>query len=152
MDHDGWHKSMAHFSTKCVSSPLNPQVLFYCGHYSHFGDWVLDIICRHNIQSFILRAGDYLNDQEKYNIPNTKFKNFYGNARMTLMRHHGTLNFSTPHMNSILVETWEIFKLSYITTTQKYFNKTHTPPPPPSNKSCHKQQSFSCRYSTVKQR
>ena len=41
------------------------------------------------------------------------------------MRHHETLEFTPAHINYILVETWEAFKLSSKTITQKYFNKTH---------------------------
>ena len=66
--------------------------------------------------------------QTNNNDPNMKLKNVDGNARMNWMSHHGTLKFTPTHMNSILVETWEAFKLSSATITQKYFNKTHLLP------------------------
>ena len=49
----------------------------------------------------------------------------YGHERMKWMINHGTLNFTPSHMNDVLVETWEAFKLSSDTTAQEDFNKTH---------------------------
>ena len=51
-------------------------------------------------------------------------KNFYVDARMNWMRHHGTLKFITAHMNSVLIEIREDFKLSSMTITHKFFKKT----------------------------
>ena len=99
MDHDGWHKFMAHFTSMCCSSHLNPQVIFYYGHGSYFDDRALYIFCIQNIQYFILKAGDFVHDYPNNNSQNTKIKNFYGNARMNWTRYHGTLKFSPPHMN-----------------------------------------------------
>ena len=123
---------MAHFASMCCSSPLNLQVLFYDGHDNHFDDRSLNILRRHNIQYFILKADDSVHDQSNDNGPKMNLKNFYGNARMNWMRHHGTLKFILPHMNNILVETWVAFKLSSVTITHKYSKNTHiltlTPP------------------------
>ena len=57
-----------------------------------------------NIQSLILKAGDYVNYQPNYYGPNMKLKNFYGNSRMNWMRHHGTIKCTPANMNSVLVE------------------------------------------------
>ena len=76
MDRDDWHKSMAHFPSMCSSSALNPQVLFYDGRVSHFHDRALHILCRHNIQYFILKSGDYVHEQPNDNGPNMKLMNF----------------------------------------------------------------------------
>ena len=35
---DGWHKSIAHFSSIHCFSPINTQVIFYDGNDSHFDD------------------------------------------------------------------------------------------------------------------
>ena len=142
MDHDGWNKAMYHFPSMCFSSPLNTQVLFYDGHASHFDDKEFNIIHRHNIQSFILNAGNSMDDQPNNNGPNTNLKNLHGNARMKWMRHHKTLKFSPPHANSFRVETWEAFKLSSAKTTQKYIRKT--PPPPLPTGHWQKPPSLSC--------
>ena len=130
MDCDVWHKSMSRFPSMCCSSPLNPQVLFYDVHSRHFDDRALYILCKHNIQSFILKSGDYVHDQPNNNGPNMELNNFYGNARMNCMIHHRKLKFTLPHINSVLIETWEAFKLSSATITHKAVKKT--PPPPPS--------------------
>ena len=100
-------------------------MLFYDVHDIHFDDRALDIIRKHSIQYFILKSGDYVHDQPNHNGTNMKINSFYGNSRINWMRHHETLEFTPAHINYILVETWEAFKLSSKTITQKYFNKTH---------------------------
>ena len=84
---------MAHFTFMCCSSPLNLEVLFYGGHGTHFDDNSLNILSGHNIQSFLLKAGDYMHDHQNSNGQKTKFKNFYGNAIINWMRHNITLRF-----------------------------------------------------------
>ena len=69
-----------------------------------------------------------MHDQPNDNVLKMKLKNFYGNEIIKWMIHHGTLKFTPPHMNSVLVETWEDFKPSSATITQKYFKKTNFPP------------------------
>ena len=135
MGRDGRHKYMAHFPSMCCSSPLHPKVLFYDGHESHFDIFdnrSLYIIQRHHIQSFVLNLGDSVHYQPNGNGQNLKLKNLYANLRMNWMRNHGTLNFTLPHMNYVLVEKWEAFKISSKKITHKSFNKTHLlliPPP-----------------------
>ena len=94
---------MSHFQSMCCHSPINTQVLFYDVHDSYFDNRALDILCRHNIQYFILKEGGYVNDQPNNNSPNTNHNNFYGNTIMNCIRHNGTLKFTPTHMNSILV-------------------------------------------------
>ena len=43
------------------------------------------------------------------------------------MSHYVTLKFTQPHINYVLVETWEAFKLSSTTISQRYFEKTNLP-------------------------
>ena len=142
MDRDGWHKSMSHFASMCCSYPLNTQGLFYDDHESHFDDRELYILCTHNIQCFILRAGEYVHDQPNNNSPNMNIKNLYGNARMNWMRHHGTLKSKPPQNNYVLVETWESFIISSTTITYTHLKNTHILPLPtrywhqPPNLSC----------------
>ena len=102
----GWHKFMSHFASNCLFSPLNNEVLFYNVHDRHFYDSSLDILCKYNIQSFILKAGDSVHDQPNYNVTNMTLKNMYVNAIINCMRKHGTLKFALAHMNSVLVATW----------------------------------------------
>ena len=128
MDYDGCHKFMAHFPSMCCSSPLNSQVLFYDGHGRNIDDREFDILHRQHIQYFTLNSGDYVHYQPNNNDPNTKFNILYGNARMNCMEHHGNLKFTPSCMNSVLVETWEAFKISSTTITQKDFKNTHLLP------------------------
>ena len=78
-------------------------MLFYDGHDSHFDDRKFGILRRHNIHYLILKAGDYVHDQEKNTGKNTKLKNLYGNEIMNWVRHHGTLKFTPTYMNYVLV-------------------------------------------------
>ena len=128
MDRGSWHKSMSHFSFVCFYFPLNTQVLLYYGHDSHFGGRVLEILRRHNIYYFILKAGYSVHDQPNDNGKNMKLNNLYGNAIMNWMIHHVTLKFTSSQMNYVLVETWEAFKISSATITHKAFKNTHILP------------------------
>ena len=128
MDRDDWHKSMSHFSSLCCSSPLNPQLPLYDDHDIHFYDRELTILCRHDIEYFVLKPCDYLHNQPNNNGPNMKRNYLYGNARMNWRGNHGNLNFTLSHINSIFVETWEAFKLSSATINQKHFKKTRLLP------------------------
>ena len=125
------HKYMSHFASMYCYYPLNPQVLFYDGHVRHFDDRELDILCRHNIQSLILKTGDYMHDQTGDNGPNMKIKNLYGNTIINWTRHHGTLKFTLSQMNSGHVITCEAFTLSTTTITQNALKNKNNPPPPP---------------------
>ena len=44
MDRDGWMKAMSLFSRTCGASKMNPQVLFFDGHDSHFDDRATHIL------------------------------------------------------------------------------------------------------------
>ena len=128
MDLYCWHKFMSHFPSMCVSSPINYQVLLYDGHDSHFDYRVLNILHRHHILSLILRSGDSVHDKPNNNGQNMKINDLYGNEIMNWMRQHGTLKLTLSHMNYVLVETWESFKLSSTKITQKDFKKTRLLP------------------------
>ena len=107
---NGRYKYMDHFPSMCCSSPLNTQVLFYVVRGNHFYDRELNILCRQNIQSSILKEGDSVHDHTKYIGPKKKLNILYGNSIMKWMRYHVTLNFTPTQMNYVLVEIWEAFK------------------------------------------
>ena len=58
-----WMKEMSLFSRTYGASKLNPQVLFFDGHDSHFYDRATHLLRSHHISPFILKAGDSTNDQ-----------------------------------------------------------------------------------------
>ena len=118
MYHNGWNKSMSHFPSMCCSSPLNTQSLFCDEHNSHFDYSSLKILQSHQIHYFIQKEGDSMNDQPNDKGPNLKLNNLYDNTIMNWVRKHGNLNLNPSHMNDILVETCEAFKLSSTTITQ----------------------------------
>ena len=77
MDRNGWMKAMSLFSSTCGSSKMNPQVLFFDVHDSHFDDRSTHILLSHHISLFILKAGDSTNDQPNDNGPNCMLKRYY---------------------------------------------------------------------------
>ena len=61
MDRDGWLKSMTQLYNICGASPINNQIRFLSGNYSHFNGRALTKMQSKNIQPFILKAGDPIN-------------------------------------------------------------------------------------------
>ena len=93
MDRDGWLKAMNQFFNICVASPVNNQILFFNGHDSHFDDRTLTQIQNKNIQPFILKAGDSINNQPNDNGPNSKLKALYNILKAKWMLKYGTTRF-----------------------------------------------------------
>ena len=133
MDRDGWLKSMTQFSNICGASPVNNQILLFDGHDSHFDDRALTQMRIKNIQPFILEAGDSINDHPNDNGPNSKLKALYNILKAKWILKYGTTRFQPHHMNSVLVETWEAFKVSYGNIIVDSFAKTHLLPLSPPN-------------------
>ena len=110
MDRDGWMKATSLSSRTCRSRNMNPQVLLFDGHDSHFDDRATHIMRSHHISPFILKAGDSTNDQPNDNGPNLNLNRYYGVSRIKWQRHHGTMKFTPAHMNSVLVEICHSFQ------------------------------------------
>ena len=121
-------KSMTQFSNVCGASPVNNRILLFYGHGSHFNDGTLRQIVYKNIQPFVLKSGDSINDQPNDNVPNDKLKYLYNVANIAWMLKYGTIKFSPHHMNSILVEAWDSFKISSGNIIRDSFAKTKLPP------------------------
>ena len=64
-----------------------------------------------NIQTFILKSGDSINDQPSDNGPNSKLKALYNIFKTKWMLKYGTTRFQPHHMNYVLVEAWDAFKV-----------------------------------------
>ena len=133
MDRDGWIKAMTQFSNIYGASPVKNQILFFDRHDNHLDGRSLTKIQSKNIQPFILKAGDSTNDQPNENGPNTKLKALYNILKAKWMLKYGTTRFQPRHMNSVLVETWEACKVSYVNIIRDSFTKTHILPLSPSN-------------------
>ena len=134
MDRDVWMKAISLFSRTCGYSKLNPQVLFFDVHDSHFNDRVTHLLRSHHVSPFILKAGDSKNDQPNDNGPNLKLKINYSLAKVKWQRQHGTMIFTASHMNYVLVEMWHLFQQqSYSVKNDE--KKTKLPPlaPPDHN-------------------
>ena len=68
---------MTKFSNICGASPVKNQILLFNGHDSHFDDRALTQMQRKNIQAFIIKAGDSINNQTNDNMPKSKLKSLY---------------------------------------------------------------------------
>ena len=133
MDRHGWLKAMTQLSNICGASPVNNQILFFDGQDSHFNDRARTKMQSKNIQPFILKAGDSINNQPNNNGPNSKLKALYNRLKAKWMLNYGTTRLQPHHMNSVLVESWDAFKVSSGKIIVDSFAKTHTPPLIPPN-------------------
>ena len=124
---------MTQFSNICGTSPINNQILFFDGHDSHFEDRALTQMQSKNIQPFILKAGDSINDHTNDNGPNSTLKALYNIYKAKWMLNYGTTSFQPHHMTSVLVEAWDAFKVSYGNIIVESFTNNHLPPLSPPN-------------------
>ena len=109
MDRDGWIKDMTKLSNICSASPVNNQILLSDGHVSHFDDHALTQMQRKDIQTFILKVGDSINNQPNDSGPNSILKSLCNGLKDNWMLKYGTTRFQPHHMNSVVVEIWEAF-------------------------------------------
>ena len=86
-----------------------------------------------NIQPFILKVGDSINDQPNDNGLNSTLKDLYNISKAKWTMKYGTTRFQPHHMNSVLVEAWDAFKVLSGNIIVDSFAKTHLPPLSPSN-------------------
>ena len=119
---------MTQFSNICGAYPVNNQILFYDGHDSRFDDRALTQMQSKNIHPFILKAGDSINAQPNDNGPNLTLKALYNISKAKWMLKYGTTRFQPHHMNSVPVEAWDAFKVSYGNIIVDNFAKTHLLP------------------------
>ena len=124
---------MNQFSNICGASPVKNQILFFDGNDSNFDHCALTQMKRKNIQPFILKSGDFINDQTNDNGPNSKIKALYNISKSKWMLKYGTTRFQPHHMKYFLVETWEAFTVSSGNIISESFAKTHLLPLSPPN-------------------
>ena len=74
MDIDRYLKPITQLSNVCSDSPVNNQILFFDGHESHFGDGALRQMMFKNIQTFVLKSSNSINDQPNDNGKKSKLK------------------------------------------------------------------------------
>ena len=81
---------MTQFSNMCGTYPVNNQILFFDGNEIHLDNRALTQIQSKNIQAFILKAGDSINDQPNENGPNSTLKALYNRSKAKWMVKYGT--------------------------------------------------------------
>ena len=62
MDRDRWLNSTTQFTNICIASPVSNQIIFFDGHNSHSDDRTLTQIQSKNIQTFIIKVVDSINN------------------------------------------------------------------------------------------
>ena len=90
------------------------------------------MMCK-NIQSFVIKSDDSIKDHPNDNGPNAKLESIYNVAKSECMMKYGTKTFSPHHMNFVLVEAWDAFKMSAGNIIRDSFAKTNLPPLSPPN-------------------
>ena len=129
MNRGGWLKAMTQFSNICGASPVKNQILFFDGHGSQFDNCArIKMTCK-NIQPFVRKSGDSINDHNKDNCANSKLKSLYNVANIAWMLKYGTTNALPHNIKSVLVEAWDDFKMSAGNIIRGRFSKKSTPPP-----------------------
>ena len=113
--------------------PCKKQIIFFNGNESHFDDCALTHIQSKNIQPFILKEGDSINDQPNDNRPNSTLKSPYNITKAEWVLKYGTKRIQPHHMSYVLVEAWDAFKVSYGNIIVDSFAKTHLLPLSPPN-------------------
>ena len=69
---DRWLKPITQHSNVCSATSVNNKIIFFDGHGIHFDDRALIHMDHQNIQPFILKAGESVNDQPNDNGTNAK--------------------------------------------------------------------------------
>ena len=128
MDSEGWIKSMTQFYNLCSVSPVNNQTIFFSGHGSHFENCALRQINCRKIKPLVLKVGDPINNHPNDNVPNYKLKSLCNVTKDVLILKYGTTKFLPRHMNSVLVEAWDTFKVSADNIIRDRFAKINLPP------------------------
>ena len=95
---------MTQFSNICGASPVNNQIIFFDGHDRHFDERTLTQMQMKNIQPFVVKASDYINNQPNDNGPNSELKAIYNILKTKWILKYGTTRFQPHHMNYVLVE------------------------------------------------
>ena len=103
---------MTQFSKIYGASPVKNQIIFFNGHDSHFDERSLTQMQGENIQTFLIKAGDFISNQPNDNWPNSKLKSLYNVSKAKWILNYGNMRFQPHHMNSVLVETWKYFTVS----------------------------------------
>ena len=102
---------MIHLSNVCSASPINNNI-FSDGHGGNFDDLSLINMEHHNIHPFVLKSVDSMNEQKNGNDPNEKLKYLYDEVNYDWMLKYWTTKILPHHVSSILVEAWDVFKVS----------------------------------------
>ena len=124
---------MTQLSNIFSASPVNQQILFFGGNYSHFNNRAITKIQIKNNHPFILKAVESINNHSNDNGPNSKLKSIYNFLKANWILNNGTTRFQPHHMKYVLVETREAFMVSFGNIIRDIFFQTRLLPLRPPN-------------------
>ena len=84
---------MTQISNICGASPVNNQIIIFDGHERDFDDLTLIHTEHQNIQPFVLKSGDSINDQTNYIGSNEKLNYIYNQDNYECIMKYGTIKF-----------------------------------------------------------
>ena len=121
MDIDGEIKPMNQLSTVCGASIVNNQIIFSNLCDSHSNEHALSYMWGQYIQPSLLKSHNYGNVQPNDNGTNEKLKSLYNDVNSSWMIKYGMEKLVTHHMNTILVKSWDTFKVHVGNTNREIF-------------------------------
>ena len=98
-----------------------PSVILWCPQQPFWWQGI-EILRNNHIQDFTLKEEESVKKNPNDNGPNLKLKNLYSNKTKLDEKAQKT-QVHADHMNALLVETWEAFKLSFIYITKDSFKR-----------------------------
>ena len=96
---DKWLKPITQHSNVCSATSVNNKIIFFDGHGIHFDDRALIHMDQQNIQPFILKAGESVNDQPNDNGTNDKLMSLYNEVKSVWILKYGMTKLLTHLMN-----------------------------------------------------
>ena len=119
---------MTQFSNIFGASPVNNQILLFYRNYIHFDNRALIQMKYINIQPFVPKLGNSINNQTIDNAPNSKLKSLYNVAKDSWMLKYMTTKYLPYHINYVSAEAWDTFKVSAGKVVRDRFLKTKLSP------------------------
>ena len=131
MDRNGWLKAISHFRYIYGSLVWKQQVIFFNRHEFQYDAHSFDIMTSNFIHKLILKAGNSKNSQPNYNGPTVALKAVYNRQNNYYREMFSAKKYLPPHINTVLVETFDDYKLDVARLIVIIFKKSLCTSPSP---------------------
>ena len=129
MDRERCLKYTPQLSTFCGAYNINNWKCFFNVNVSHFNNHNISYTEDQKIQPFSLKSDDSVKKQPRKNWPTAKLKHLYNYSKAYWILKYGMEKIIPHHMNSILAEVWDAFKVSAGNIISDRFLKIKVNPP-----------------------